>query len=211
LLVGGIGFVLKGHYEMDTRTLQAYGADASGYARQWREQPAPDDMYALLIRFFRPGPTADIGCGAGRDVAWLAANGFDASGFDASESLLDEARRAYPSLSFELAGLPELECVEQGRYENVLCETVVMHLEPEVIGLAVRNLLALLKPGGTIFLSWRVTEQASQRDSAGRLYAAFDKQIVLDALAAGAVVLFDKDETSASSGKRVQRMIVRVA
>ncbi|SAL60872.1 class I SAM-dependent methyltransferase [Caballeronia humi] len=196
---------------MDTRTLQAYGADASGYARQWCEQPAPDDMYALLTRYFRPGPTADIGCGAGRDVAWLATNGFDASGFDASESLLDEARRAYPSLSFELARLPELECVERGRYENVLCETVVMHLEPEVIGLAVQNLLALLKPGGTIFLSWRVTEQASQRDSAGRLYAAFDKQIVLDALAAGAVVLFDKDETSVSSGKRVQRMIVRVA
>ena len=82
---------------MDTQTLQAYDADASGFAKQWREQPAPDDMYALLARYFRQGPTVDIGCGAGRDVAWLAANGYDARGVDASDSLLREARQAYPA------------------------------------------------------------------------------------------------------------------
>jgi 2-polyprenyl-3-methyl-5-hydroxy-6-metoxy-1,4-benzoquinol methylase len=195
---------------MDARTLQSYDADAPGFAKQWREQPAPDDMYALLARYFRPGPTVDIGCGAGRDVAWLAANGYEACGFDASDSLLREARQAYPALEFEHIMLPGIEGVERGRYENVLCETVIMHLDPEAIGTAVRNLLGLLRPGGTLYLSWRVTEQASQRDPSGRLYAAFDKRIVLDELPSGAAVLFDQEEVSESSGKRVQRTIVRV-
>jgi 2-polyprenyl-3-methyl-5-hydroxy-6-metoxy-1,4-benzoquinol methylase len=196
---------------MDTRTLHAYDTDAAGFAKQWRDQPAPGDMYALLARWFRPGPTVDIGCGAGRDVAWLAANGFEARGFDASERLLREAREAYPSLGFAHATLPELAGVERGHFENVLSETVIMHLDPEVIGAAVRSLVALLRPGGTLYLSWRVTDDTSMRDPLGRLYASFDKRTVLDELPADASILVDSDVVSASSGRRIQRLIVRTA
>jgi hypothetical protein len=34
----------------------------------WHAQPAPDDLHALVNRFFHRGPTADIGCGGGREV-----------------------------------------------------------------------------------------------------------------------------------------------
>lgn len=196
---------------MDTRTLQAYDADAAGFAKEWHEQAAPSDMHDLLRRYFRPGPTADVGCGAGRDVGWLVANDYDACGFDACEALLREARSRYPGLVFEAAALPGLETVAKGFYENVLCETVIMHLEPSAIGTATRNLLALLRPGGTLYLSWRVTDDTSQRDQAGRLYAAFEKQAVLDALDGGVTVLFDREDVSVSSGKRIHRLIVRQA
>src|SRR5271170_2524286 len=78
--------------KMDSKTLQAYDRDAARFAREWNEQSAPVDMYELLLRYFRPGPTADIGCGAGRDVGWLVANGYDGRGYDASEALLAQAR-----------------------------------------------------------------------------------------------------------------------
>jgi hypothetical protein len=29
-------------------------------------------IYTIVLRFFNRGPTADIGCGSGRDAAWLA-------------------------------------------------------------------------------------------------------------------------------------------
>jgi hypothetical protein len=86
-----------------------------------------------------------------------------------------------------------------------------MHLDPAAIGAAVRNLIALLRPDGTLYLSWRVTDDASMRDPSGRLYAAFDKRAVLDELPADAAVLVDSDVVSASSGKRIQRLIVRKA
>ena len=194
---------------MDTETLATYDANAAAYAAEWLAQEPPDDMYALLRTHFTPGPTADVGCGAGRDTAWLAANGFDARGFDASAGLLAEARAAHPALRFDQATLPELAGVERVAFQNVLCETVIMHLDPAEVGPSVRSLLALLRPGGTLYLSWRVTDDASKRDPAGRLYAAFGKATVLAVLAPGDAILHDEERVSVSSGKRVQRLIVR--
>ena len=67
---------------MDRATLAAYDAAASAYAQEWAAQPAPVDLHDLVKRFFRPGLTADIGCGSGRDAACLAANGFPTVGYD---------------------------------------------------------------------------------------------------------------------------------
>ena len=118
---------------MDQITLKAYEAGAEGFAKDWHEQPAPTDLHALVRRFFRPGPTADIGCGSGREVAWLCANGYPAKGYDPSEGLLAQARARYPALEFASAALPELTGVPDGSFDNVLCETVIMHLPTELI------------------------------------------------------------------------------
>ena len=196
---------------MDAATLAAYDANAAAYAAEWLGQEPPEDMYALLRTHFAPGATADVGCGAGRDTAWLAAHGFEARGVDASEGLLAQARAAHPALRFDHATLPELAGVERGAFQNVLCETVIMHLAPAEVGASVRSLLTLLRPGGTLHLSWRVTDEASKRDPAGRLYAAFDKATVTAELSPGDAILHDEDRVSVSSGKRVQRLVVRRA
>ena len=196
---------------MDAPTLAAYDANAAAYAADWLAQEPPGDMYALLRAYFTPGPTADIGCGAGRDTAWLAANGFEARGFDASAGLLAQARAAHPALRFAEASLPELAGVERGAFQNVLCETVIMHLAPAQVGPSIRSLLALLRPGGTLYVSWRVTDDDSKRDPAGRLYTAFDKRVATSELAPGDAILHDEERVSVSSGKRVQRLVVRRA
>jgi SAM-dependent methyltransferase len=194
----------------DRQTLDAYEREAAQYAEEWTAQDAPTDLYALLDAYFQPGPTADVGCGAGRDAAWLAAQGHDVIGIDASPALLAEARRRYPALRFVQAALPELEGVAEGQFANVLCETVIMHLDAGSIPPAVAKLVALLRPGGTLYLSWRVTPGADKRDGNGRLYAAFVPDVVLRALD-GADVLFDEEVTSRSSGKTVHRIVARKA
>jgi len=196
---------------MDKTTLAAYDADPARYAADWDAQPPPVDLYEQLGAWFTPGPTAEIGSGSGRDAAWLAEHGFDVHGFDASEGLLAQARAAHPDIPFEFATLPELAGVARGAWQNVLCETVIMHLDAALVAPAVRTLLALLRPGGTLYLSWRVTEDASTRDPAGRLYAAFDKALVTNELAAGDTIVFDDDATSVASGKRLQRLVIRRA
>ena len=92
---------------MDEATLNAYERDAAGFAKEWNEQPSPLDMYDLLSRYFHPGPTADIGCGSGRDLAWLVSNGYDACGFDASPALVRQARSVYDELDVREALTPE--------------------------------------------------------------------------------------------------------
>jgi 2-polyprenyl-3-methyl-5-hydroxy-6-metoxy-1,4-benzoquinol methylase len=192
---------------MDQQTISAYDTASEQYAKDWGDQPAPTDLYDLLRKHFKPGLTVDIGCGSGRDVAWLAASGFEATGYDASEGLLKQAKALHPGLIFGLATLPELTGLRT-KYQNVLCETAIMHLDPKLIGPATRRLLSLLLPSGTLFISWRVTESDSMRDKNGRLYAAFDKRLVIDELKAETILL-DKEDVNLSSGKKVHRVIVR--
>lgn len=194
---------------MDPQTIGAYQAGAAGFAKDWHEQPAPTDLHALVRQFFRPGRTADVGCGSGREVAWLAANGYDAVGFDASDALLEQARLRYPRLNFQVAVLPELAGVPDGAFDNVLCETVIMHLRrPQILG-AVRRLIAILKPGGALYLSWRVTDGADQRDGYGRLYSAFESALIREAIDGVAETLLDDEPISASSGKKIHRIVAR--
>lgn len=192
---------------MDRQTLAAYDAGAEAYAQDWHAQPAPSDLHAVVRRFFRPGCTADIGCGSGREVAWLCANGFPAIGYDASAGLLAQARARYPGLTFEIGELPGLAGIADAGFDNVLCETVIMHLPAAAIAPAVRRLTAILKPGGILYLSWRVTAGADQRDAAGRLYTAFDPTLVWRELASAAPLL-DEECVSASSGKAIHRLVV---
>jgi SAM-dependent methyltransferase len=193
---------------MDKTTLAAYDRDAAGFAADWAAQPAPTDLHAVVRQFFRPGPTADIGCGAGRDTAWLDANGYPAQGFDGSEGLLAEARRRHPHLRFSRAVLPALAEIADDTFTNILCETVIMHLAPEEVTAAARRLMAILVPGGTLYLSWRVTEGGDRRDEYGRLYAAFDPAQVLRGLG-GAAILLDEQRGSLSSGKLIRRIVTR--
>ena len=193
---------------MDRTTLAAYDHDAAAFAKDWHEQPAPTDLQDIVTRFFiKGGATADIGCGSGREVAWLNANGFPAEGFDASDGLLTEARSRYPLLRFAHAELPELHGIAAGSFDNVLCETVIMHLAPALIARSVRRMFELVKPGGVFYLSWRVTDGADVRDAHGRLYAAFDAALVRAELVA-ATSLLDEEVVSASSGKKIHRLVV---
>lgn len=191
----------------DPQTLAAYDAAAAAFAQDWHKQPPPSDLHAVVTRFFKPGLSADIGCGSGRDVAWLVTNGFPTIGYDPSEGLLDEARARYPQLKFVTAALPELTGVSDNTFANVLCETVLMHLERDSIVASVHRLIAILEPGGTLYLSWRVS-QSDQRDQYGRLYAAFDKPLVVGALAAETLLL-DEEVVSESSGKIIHRIVAR--
>ena len=196
---------------MDRSTLAAYDSDAAAFARDWHQQPAPVDLQDIVKRFFiKGGATADIGCGSGREVAWLNANGFPAVGFDASEGLLKEARTRYPNLTFARAELPDLCGIAANAYDNVLCETVIMHLDRALIAPSVRRMLELVKPGGIFYLSWRVTDGVDIRDTHGRLYAAFDAALVRAELSA-ATLLLDEEVVSASSGKKIHRIVVRKA
>jgi SAM-dependent methyltransferase len=193
----------------DRATLAAYDTDAAAFARDWHDQPPPIDLHDVVKRFFiARGMTADIGCGSGREIAWLNANGFAAKGFDASDGLLAEARTRYPQFEFAHSELPELSGIAASTYDSVLCETVIMHLDRADVAPSIRRLLDILKPGGVLYLSWRVTEGEDQRDKHARLYAAFEPSLVRSELRA-TTILLDEDVVSASSGKRICRIVAR--
>jgi trans-aconitate methyltransferase len=118
---------------MDRSTVDAYQRSPAAFAEEWLNQPPPEDLHALVREFFVPGWCADVGCGSGRDTAWLVQQGFPTVGYDASDGLLSEARRRHPGIDFEMGQLPDLAAVGERTFTNVLCETVIMHLAAEIV------------------------------------------------------------------------------
>ena len=112
-------------------------------------------------------------------------------------------------MTFEQAALPELHGIADDTFDNVLCETVIMHLGRKDIAPAARRMLAILKPDGIMALSWRV-EETDRRDGRGRLYSAVDRDLVLRALS-DATVLLDEQLVSPSSARKIHRLVARRA
>lgn len=194
---------------MDEKTLAAYESNPSDFAARWDAQPPTADVHPLVSEFFAKGePTADIGCGSGREAAWLDGNGYPTIGYEAAAGLIGQARRRYPHITFECAVLPELAGLATNSFGNVFCETVIMHLQVQAVSVGVQRLLQILKPAGTLYVSWRVTRGEDRRDDRGRLYAAFDATLVRQALA-GADLLYDEEMVSASSSNTIHRVVAR--
>ena len=95
------------------------------------------------------GLTLDVGCGEGRLTRELTARGYDAVGFDASETLVGEARSAHPEGRYEVASIDALP-LDDGPAPLAVCVNVLPHvreLEP-----AARELARVLAPGGELLV-----------------------------------------------------------
>ncbi|NCC31666.1 MAG: methyltransferase domain-containing protein [Chloroflexia bacterium] len=176
---------------MDTQTLAAYEADAARYAAYQRTTAVPAPIRRLVAGFFVPGaPTADIGCGVGRDSAWLSTQGFPTVGIEPSAALRAQAQAAFPGLDLREDALPDLARLPDQAFVNVLCSAVLMHLPAaDLIGAALA-LVRILKPGGRLILAYRGSRTSAEREADGRLFTTIEPgRLVLLLESAGFVVL----------------------
>ncbi|NNJ12366.1 class I SAM-dependent methyltransferase [Chloroflexales bacterium ZM16-3] len=157
---------------MDAETLAAYDTRADRLAAIHRAI-TPARTQELIRAFFHIGaPTADVGCGSGRDTAWLAEAGYPAVGYDASAGMLAEARAAHPQLTFAHAALPDLDGVPDAAYANVLCNAVLMHLPREELIGATLALARILADSGRLVITHRASAAVGEREPDGRLFTA---------------------------------------
>lgn len=159
---------------MDAETLAVYEAGAVRHAA-FQRSVVPGPMHRLAAAFFHPGePTADVGCGSGRDTAWLAGRGFPSVGYEPAAAMREQALSAFPELDVREAFLPDLAGVPDGAYANALCNAVLMHLPAaDLIGAAVA-LARILRPGGRLILSYRGPRAGVEREPDGRLFTTIE-------------------------------------
>jgi SAM-dependent methyltransferase len=184
---------------MDAQTLAAYDAAAARHAA-FQRAVAPGPVHRLATGFFSPdAPTADIGCGAGRDTAWLESQGFPTVGYEPSAAMRAEAQAHYPGIRVSAASLPDLGGVPDQAYINVLCNAVLMHLPAaDLIGAAVA-LVRILRPGGRLILSFRGPRGGEEREDDGRLFTPIDPgRLVLLLESVGLAVLHRETTPDAS-------------
>ncbi len=107
----------------------------------------------------KSGKALDLGCGSGRDAAYLAAKGFEVVAVDKSVILLDLAKNVHISKSISWFNdfLPNLPIVMQLniRFDLVLLSAVWMHLNKEQRAISLRCISELLSSTGIVVITLR--------------------------------------------------------
>jgi SAM-dependent methyltransferase len=128
----------------------AYG---ERYALELDYKPFDRD---LLRRFARsvPAPTVcDLGCGSGHVGAHLQSLGLQVIGIDLSPGMVNEARRRYPRVRYEVGDMLDLK-LEDNSLGGIVVLYSIIHLRREELVEAFRGMSRVLKPGGLLLVAF---------------------------------------------------------
>jgi SOS-response transcriptional repressor LexA/SAM-dependent methyltransferase len=135
------------------------------------------EMHQLMLRHFGKGTRLlEIGCGSGRDAAFLALNGRDVTAIDASQGMIDAARQAHPEIAGSFScnpfPFPPDSQLPSQTFDGVYAIAVVMHVPEEELFEFAFQIKSALQAGGTLILSFSTdrTGLCEGRDQAGRLF-----------------------------------------
>jgi SAM-dependent methyltransferase len=99
----------------------------------------------------------DLGCGTAPVLGELRRHGLDVVGMDYSEDMLEHARARLRAMGLDDAGLIQGDCrattYPSGHFDIVVCLGVISYLEN--YDPVIAEIDRLLKPGGTVLISFR--------------------------------------------------------
>lgn len=140
------------HDQIHTRIQGAYDQIAPHYAA--RNSEMRDDLINLAAPFLemmdKPAHVLDLGCGAGRDMAWLETQGAYVVGADLSTGMLAHARQLVrgPLVQADMLMLP----FPPERFNGVWCMASLLHLPKAESHSALTEIKRVLIPGGALSL-----------------------------------------------------------
>ncbi|PUA81166.1 DUF480 domain-containing protein [Nocardioides currus] len=150
--------IAEGGEARDTRVRATYDAVATAYADQLADELAglPFETWLLdrVATASAGGPVIEVGSGPGHVTAHLAALGADATGIDLSPAMVDEARRRFPDVGFEVDDLRRLgRPPTSAGWAAVLGWYSLIHLAASELPAAIAALTRPLAPGGWLVLA----------------------------------------------------------
>jgi ubiquinone/menaquinone biosynthesis C-methylase UbiE len=113
------------------------------------------DLFSELTVAGELGPeVADVGCGTGRLVPYLASRGLSPRGVDLSPGMIEVARRDHPAFSFDVADLRDLPFADAS-LAGVVCWYSLIFLPPAARPVAFAELARVLRPGGHLAAAFK--------------------------------------------------------
>lgn len=151
-----VAAIVRGRESPPLSTLvpvDCYDVDA-GYSR-WaprydRPNPAIDaeePAFRAIVGALPPGVALDAACGTGRHAAILSELGWDVTGVDATDAMLDRARDKLPQATFRSGRLEALP-IETASVDLVVCGLALTHVED--LAPAFAEFGRVLRPSGRL-------------------------------------------------------------
>lgn len=190
-------------------TINWYNANAGKYAASARNISSSAEMEKFTSFIPTSSKVLDAGCGPGRDSRILKDKGYDVTGVDISEGLLNEAKKEYKDIEFVLGNLLSLPFPAK-TFDGVWSQASLVHLEtPEDTQKAIQEFYRVLKTDGIVYLSVKeltgnqktavVSDTLSNHD---RFFQYYTKEEITKMLeTAGFEVLFIENNVPDPAGR----------
>ena len=161
---------------MDATTVSYYDKNAPSLASRYEMADMNSTHRNLIRHLLDGGKVLEIGCGSGRDAAFLLNHGFDVTAIEASSEMLSTAITHHPELVGRTyhASIPLSEgnpLLDQ-RFNAVVMIATVMHISDQNLFECACQFRQLLSPGGIVFISTSLGREGivEGHDSEGRIY-----------------------------------------
>jgi SAM-dependent methyltransferase len=185
------------------KLIDSYDELAFEYAERFCDEldGKPFDR-SLLQRFANmvpSGPVCDLGCGPGHVTAHLQSLGLKAIGVDLSPKMIEEARRRFTQVEFRVGDMVLLDIPTES-LGGIVALYSIIHLEPEMLEPAFREMCRVLVPGGQLLVSFHQGQGILHEDDVLGTRVSFD------------CTLFESDDVSRAlecAGLSVAEVTVR--
>lgn len=142
----------------DDKVRAAYAAVAASYAEKLFNEltslPFESWLLRRVVELSEGAPVIEVGTGPGHVAAFLAEAGADATGLDLSPEMIEQARRRYPEVSYEVGDLRQLmRPTTHDGWGAVLAWYSLIHLAASELPAAIAALARPLRPNGWLVLA----------------------------------------------------------
>ena len=163
------------------KTLNYYSNNASLLSTRYELANVSDLQSRLLNCFNNKNQLLELGCGSGRDAAFMIDHGFQVTGIDGSEEMIHSAIELHPELNGNLivAAIPEDLYKIEKTFDGIYSIATLMHLKESQVRLVIKELLNLLNSDGTLFFSVSIARDDINKmgfDEKGRFFLLLSKE-----------------------------------
>jgi SAM-dependent methyltransferase len=169
--------LVRSEPRVDERTILHYDARCREISARY-ESADMSRLHTVLLRYLPPkgASVLELGCGSGRDAAFLLANGYEVTAVDASAGMVAEATRIHPELSGRVScaaiPFPGDSPLLLRTFDAVVSIGMLMHIPDAGLSDTVLQIRRLLRPGGVLFVDVSVgrTGLRNERNGTGKLF-----------------------------------------
>ncbi|MBT7706517.1 class I SAM-dependent methyltransferase [archaeon] len=133
-------------------TIQTYNHTVDEYTRKVADLHHKKEGLYFLSHLQSGDSILDIGCGSARDALIFANRGYDVTGIDLSEKMLDRARGDCPNAQFQNMDMRQLQFPDS-HFDGVWAVASLLHIPKAEIPQCLQESYRVLQDGGIVYLS----------------------------------------------------------
>jgi len=160
---------------MNPTTLNYYQKNGKNIAARYESADVSGLHKVLTASFTLPARLLELGCGSGRDAAFMTKQGFNVTAVDGSATMIESAQHYHPELSgcLHTVQLPDGLSDRLGKFDGVFSIATLMHFSRPQIETILAQVNALLVSNGRFFFSVPIQRddvQNNEFDAKGRRF-----------------------------------------